>query len=87
MQLGQYDYYYEGDIYTFDGGTEQLKLRTYTDSPTEAATIGLRSAALSRSPLAASAVRILGRLRGITTVRALGPSGTYERWSPDTPSA
>lgn len=82
---GQYDYYYEGDIYTFDDGTQQLKLRTYTDSPTEASTVGLRSAALSRSPLADAASQYLAA-RGITTVRALGPSGTYERWLPDAPS-
>lgn len=82
---GLYDYYYEGDIYTFDDGTQQLKLRTYTDSPTEASTMGLRSAALSRSPLADAACQYLAAL-GITTVRALGPSGTYERWLPDAPS-
>lgn len=82
---GQYDYYYEGDIYTFDDGTQQLKLRTYIDSPSEASTIGLRVAALSRSPLAEAASHYLAD-RGIATVRALGPNGTYERWVPDVPS-
>lgn len=82
---GQYDYCYEGDIYTFDDGIQQLKLRTYIDSPTEASSMGLRSTSLSRSSLAEPASRYLAA-RGITTVRALGPSGTYERWVPDTPS-
>lgn len=82
---GLYEYYYEGDIYTFDDGTQRLKLRTYTDTPSEASAMGLRISALRRSPLAEPASRYLAA-RGVTTVTALGPSGTYEVWLPETRS-
>jgi len=82
---GEYDYYYEGDVYTFDDGAERLKLRTYIESPTVASTLGLTSAALRWSTLAKGASRYLAA-RGITVIRALGPNGTYERWEPEEPA-
>lgn len=72
---GQYDYYYKGDVYTFDDGVEQLQLRTYIESPTEASTLGLTCGALSRSSLADGASHYLAA-RGINIIRGLGPRGT-----------
>ena len=77
---GQYDYYYEGDTYTFVGEGERLVVRTYIENPsTGSAVMTCRQMDVSR--LAPEVMGYL-RARGVQTLLCLGPNGTYEVWTP-----
>lgn len=80
---GQWDYYYEGDRFTFkdqDGST--LKARIYSDTPKRASFVEPREK-LETSPLTDDAVGYLRR-RGVTEVHCLGgPVGYRVWWSAD----
>ena len=78
---GKWDYYYEGDLYTFMAGAltreATLKARIYTDTPKRASFIEHRDR-LQASPTTPDAVEYL-RARGVTEIHCLGPVG-YAIW-------
>lgn len=76
---GQYDYYYEGDVYTFVDHGERLVVRVYIEDPSTGSVVGLSASQLSESLMASEAANQLRR-HGVHTLLALGPSGTYEVW-------
>jgi hypothetical protein len=82
---GDWDYYYEGDLFTFsadaDPNSASLKARIYTDTPKRASFIE-RRARLETSPLTVEAVAYL-RSRGVTEIHCLGPVGYGVWWSAD----
>lgn len=79
---GDWDYFYEGDLFTFSADTNShgaiLKARIYSDTPTRASFIEQR-VKLETSPLTDEAVAYL-RSRGATEIHCLGPVG-YGVWS------
>lgn len=79
---GLYDYYYEGDNFTFSEPEEQpLFARVYADEPTVASFGRLSCRQVAVHPLSRQAAEYLAT-RGVTTLRAFGPSGGYETWIP-----
>jgi hypothetical protein len=74
---GLYDYYYEGDDYTFSHDARRLVLRTYVDDPSTAFFVGMTCKQVAESPLVVGAMRHLATL-GTTRFLCLGESGTYE---------
>jgi hypothetical protein len=79
---GEYDYYYEGDTFTFSWpGERPAVARIYTYDTAAAVFVGFSCRQAEASPLASEAARYLAS-KGIATFRAVGPSGAYEAWKP-----
>lgn len=80
---GEWDYFYEGDTFTFSPfpGSQReqiLKARVYVDTPTRASFIEDR-AKLNTSPLKDQAAEYL-RERGVTEIHCLGGPAGYAVW-------
>ena len=80
---GEWDYYYEGDLFILaaDDQSATLKARIYRDIPRRASFIERREK-LEASPLTDDAVEYL-RSRGVTEIHCLGPVGYGIWWSVD----
>lgn len=79
---GDYDYYYEGDTFTFSWpGERPLVARIYNDDTSTAVFVGVSCRQAEASPLASEAARYLAS-KGTNTFRAIGPSGANEAWKP-----
>lgn len=82
---GNWDYFYEGDLYTFTEDMSRdrasLKARIYSDSLSRASFIESRTK-LETSPLTDEAVAYL-RNCGVTEISCLGPVGYGIWWSAD----
>jgi hypothetical protein len=82
---GYWDYYYEGDLFTFraesNSDSAPLKARIYSDTPKRASFIERREK-LEASPLTPDAVAYL-RARGATEIHCLGPVGYGVWWCAD----
>lgn len=76
---GMYDYYYEGDNYTFVEREKRLVVRIYADDLTTGFVVGLTASQLNASSMAVNAANHL-RQQGVRTLKALGPTGTFEDW-------
>lgn len=80
---GLYDYYYEGDNYTFSGGGDQVLVRTYDDQPGTAFFLRRSCRQIPESSLAQEARQYLSS-RGVTTFKCIGSSGAgYEQIYPE----
>jgi hypothetical protein len=82
---GDWDYFYEGDLFTFsadaDNGRANLRARIYTDTPQRASFIEQREK-LETSPLTVEAVTYL-RNHGATQIHCLGEGGYGVWWIAD----
>jgi hypothetical protein len=77
---GLYDYYYEGDNYTFSRGSDRVQVRIYTDQPGIAYFVGMPCTSLHESATAREAIQHLQRV-GKSDFRCLAMNGQYESLS------
>ena len=78
---GLYDFYCEGDTYTFHEDSERLVLRTYSDEPKSVFFVGMTCDQVTASALADEVGRYLKSREASPDFLCLGTTGTYEVWT------